>query len=213
MAGQIIIKKKATKNTSLQPAQQRNITVTPSSGSGVACLFSQAAVEESVAKFLKPIVDVNDAGEVLFSNVTPRMFSDLTIYITGGTIDFDVDIDDEGGYTLSYSESCPQLIAGETILVGDDADAIIKLLMLDLSDFEITKVSLDGYDGNLVGEGINFRLADIRRALDNLNVEDPYSQALAAFFNITPPVPDAVPMTQQEVEDDLDELWNLIITQ
>lgn len=36
---------------------------------------------------------------------------------------------------------------------------------------------------------------------------------LAAFFNITPPVPNAVPMTQQEVEDDLDELWNLIITQ
>lgn len=36
---------------------------------------------------------------------------------------------------------------------------------------------------------------------------------LAAFFGITPPVPNAVPMTQQEVEDDLDELWNLIITQ
>ena len=40
-----------------------------------------------------------------------------------------------------------------------------------------------------------------------------YDEALAAFFNITPPVPNAVPMTQQEVEDDLDELWNLIITQ
>ena len=54
---------------------------------------------------------------------------------------------------------------------------------------------------------------DILDALGQISPEDPYSQALAAFFNITPPVPNAVPMTQQEVEDDLDELWNLIITQ
>ena len=54
---------------------------------------------------------------------------------------------------------------------------------------------------------------DILDALSHISPEDPYSQALAAFFNITPPVPNAVPMTQQEVEDDLDELWNLIITQ
>lgn len=53
----------------------------------------------------------------------------------------------------------------------------------------------------------------ILEALSHISPEDPYSQALAAFFNITPPVPNAVPMTQQEVEDDLDELWNLIITQ
>ena len=50
-------------------------------------------------------------------------------------------------------------------------------------------------------------------ALGQISPVDEYSQALAAFFGITPPVPDAVPMTQQEVEDDLDELWNLIITQ
>ena len=53
----------------------------------------------------------------------------------------------------------------------------------------------------------------ILAALAQIQPDDPYSQALAAFFNITPPVPNAVPMTQQEVEDDLDELWNLIITQ
>ena len=53
----------------------------------------------------------------------------------------------------------------------------------------------------------------ILEALSHISPEDPYSQALASFFNITPPVPNAVPMTQQEVEDDLDELWNLIITQ
>ena len=54
---------------------------------------------------------------------------------------------------------------------------------------------------------------DLLDALGQISPVDEYSQALAAFFNITPPVPDAVPMTQQEVEDDLDELWNLIITQ
>ena len=54
---------------------------------------------------------------------------------------------------------------------------------------------------------------DILDALGQISPVDEYSQALAAFFNITPPVPNAVPMTQQEVEDDLDELWNLIITQ
>ena len=54
---------------------------------------------------------------------------------------------------------------------------------------------------------------DILTALGQISPVDEYSQALAAFFNITPPVPNAVPMTQQEVEDDLDELWNLIITQ
>ena len=54
---------------------------------------------------------------------------------------------------------------------------------------------------------------DILTALGQISPVDEYSQALAAFFGITPPVPDAVPMTQQEVEDDLDELWNLIITQ
>ena len=53
---------------------------------------------------------------------------------------------------------------------------------------------------------------DILTALGQISPVDEYSQALAAFFGITPPVPDAVPMTQQEVEDDLDELWNLIIT-
>ena len=53
----------------------------------------------------------------------------------------------------------------------------------------------------------------ILEALSHISPVDEYSQALAAFFNITPPVPNAVPMTQQEVEDDLDELWNLIITQ
>ena len=53
-------------------------------------------------------------------------------------------------------------------------------------------------------------------AIAGIHIDSPvdeYSQALASFFNITPPVPNAVPMTQQEVEDDLDELWNLIITQ
>ena len=54
---------------------------------------------------------------------------------------------------------------------------------------------------------------DILTALGQISPVDEYSQALAAFFGITPPVPNAVPMTQQEVEDDLDELWNLIITQ
>ena len=54
---------------------------------------------------------------------------------------------------------------------------------------------------------------DILDALGQISPVDEYSQALAAFFCITPPVPNAVPMTQQEVEDDLDELWNLIITQ
>ena len=54
---------------------------------------------------------------------------------------------------------------------------------------------------------------DILDALGQISPVDEYSQALAAFFGITPPVPNAVPMTQQEVEDDLDELWNLIITQ
>lgn len=56
-------------------------------------------------------------------------------------------------------------------------------------------------------------LTAILAAVNAIDTSDPYSQALAAFFNITPPVPNAVPMTQQEVEDDLDELWNLIITQ
>ena len=36
---------------------------------------------------------------------------------------------------------------------------------------------------------------DILEALSHISPEDPYSQALAAFFNITPPVPNAVPMT------------------
>ena len=62
---------------------------------------------------------------------------------------------------------------------------------------------IDGVDENLLEADINWRLADIQRT----------TEGVAAFFGITPPVPDAVPMTQQEVEDDLDELWNLIITQ
>ena len=63
------------------------------------------------------------------------------------------------------------------------------------------------------GSNPNATNSAILEAIGQIAIDDPYSQALAAFFGITPPVPNAVPMTQQEVEDDLDELWNLIITQ
>lgn len=63
------------------------------------------------------------------------------------------------------------------------------------------------------GSNPNATNSAILEAIGQIAIDDPYSQALAAFFGITPPVPDAVPMTQQEVENDLDELWNLIITQ
>ena len=77
----------------------------------------------------------------------------------------------------------------------------------------IAGIHIDIPDNIATKEDVTTAKDAILEALSHISPEDPYSQALAAFFNITPPVPNAVPMTQQEVEDDLDELWNLIITQ
>ena len=77
----------------------------------------------------------------------------------------------------------------------------------------ISGIHIDIPDNIATKDDVTAAKQAILDALSHISPEDPYSQAIAAFFNITPPVPNAVPMTQQEVEDDLDELWNLIITQ
>ena len=77
----------------------------------------------------------------------------------------------------------------------------------------IAGIHVDIPDNIATRQDVQTATEAILTALGQISPVDEYSQALAAFFNITPPVPDAVPMTQQEVEDDLDELWNLIITQ
>lgn len=127
-------------------------------------------------------------------------------------------------YTISASAGRTITLTGftETTLSKDNVLGIVnettaKVLFSPLKSANVTSVTYS--NGTLT-----ITLADSVTALaanDKLFIkiyssdepEDPYSQALAAFFNITPPVPNAVPMTQQEVEDDLDELWNLIITQ
>lgn len=71
--------------------------------------------------------------------------------------------------------------------------------------------TFEEYEPGRSGKEIYDKVDEVKTAVENINVES--ADQVAAFFNITPPVPNAVPMTQQEVEDDLDELWNLIITQ
>ena len=104
-----------------------------------------------------------------------------------------------------FDEKAEQLddVAQQTTLVHSAATILeaISGIHIDIPDNIATK------------DDVTAAKQAILDALSHISPEDPYSQALAAFFNITPPVPDAVPMTQQEVEDDLDELWNLIITQ
>ena len=77
----------------------------------------------------------------------------------------------------------------------------------------IAGIHVDIPDNIATRQDVQTATEAILLALSHISPVDEYSQALAAFFGITPPVPDAVPMTQQEVEDDLDEFWNLIITQ
>lgn len=104
-----------------------------------------------------------------------------------------------------FDEKAEQLddVAKETTLLQKSA-AIIEA---------ISGIHIDIPDNIATKDDVTAAKDAILEALSHISPEDPYSQALAAFFNITPPVPNAVPMTQQEVEDDLDELWNLIITQ
>ena len=104
-----------------------------------------------------------------------------------------------------FDEKAEQLndVAKETTLLQKSA-AIIEA---------ISGIHIDIPDNIATKDDVTTAKDAILEALSHISPEDPYSQALAAFFNITPPVPNAVPMTQQEVEDDLDELWNLIITQ
>lgn len=104
-----------------------------------------------------------------------------------------------------FDEKAEQLddVAKESTLLQKSA-AIIEA---------ISGIHIDIPDNIATKDDVTAAKDAILEALSHISPEDPYSQALAAFFNITPPVPNAVPMTQQEVEDDLDELWNLIITQ
>ena len=104
-----------------------------------------------------------------------------------------------------FDEKAEQLddVAKESTLLQKSA-AIIEA---------ISGIHIDIPDNIATKDDVTAAKQAILDALSHISPEDPYSQALAAFFNITPPVPNAVPMTQQEVEDDLDELWNLIITQ
>lgn len=104
-----------------------------------------------------------------------------------------------------FDEKAEQLddVAKETTLLQKSA-AIIEA---------ISGIHIDIPENIATKDDVTAAKDAILEALSHISPEDPYSQALAAFFNITPPVPNAVPMTQQEVEDDLDELWNLIITQ
>lgn len=104
-----------------------------------------------------------------------------------------------------FDEKAEQLddVAKETTLLQKSA-AIIEA---------ISGIHIDIPENLATKDDVTAAKDAILEALSHISPEDPYSQALAAFFNITPPVPNAVPMTQQEVEDDLDELWNLIITQ
>ena len=115
-----------------------------------------------------------------------------------------------------FDEKAEQLddVAKESTLLQKSAAIIeaISGIHIDIPDNIATKDDVTAAKQAILTAIANSK-QDILDALSHISPEDPYSQALAAFFNITPPVPDAVPMTQQEVEDDLDELWNLIITQ
>ena len=116
-----------------------------------------------------------------------------------------------------FDEKAEQLddVAKESTLgappIGSDKTTVFQYLAATLE--AIGGIHVDIPDNIATEDDVNDAKQAILEALSHISPEDPYSQALAAFFGITPPVPDAVPMTQQEVEDDLDELWNLIITQ
>ena len=156
---------------------------------------------------LMPTAEIVDRG-VMFHFVTLAQMEKMHIRIGGietGTLGFTL-TKGENDFELRFSADSPQAFAGE--LVYDDAISLVDYVFGDLlveipTGYDVQWVSIDGVDENLLEADINWRLADIQRT----------TEGVAAFFGITPPVPDAVPMTQQEVEDDLDELWNLIITQ
>ena len=116
----------------------------------------------------------------------------------------------------AYDEKAEQLddVAKQTTMLQEFALTLeaIAGIHIDIPDNIATKDDVTAAKQAILTAIANSK-QDILDALGQISPEDPYSQALAAFFNITPPVPNAVPMTQQEVEDDLDELWNLIITQ
>lgn len=163
---------------------------------------------------LTPTAEIN-GGNVLFHFVTLAQMEKMHIRATGVStmVNFTL-TKGEDDFELRFSADSPQEIAGQLILDDsiDMVDDVFGTITVPLSGYEVSGIYMDGLDANLLKADINWRLADIQKRIGE-GGEDPYSQALAAFFNITPPVPNAVPMTQQEVEDDLDELWNLIITQ
>lgn len=147
--------------------------------------------------------------------VTLKQIESLWVKTSAGDVHFSITTD-QSNYYLAFSSDSPQAIAGQAI--EDDAvsmynnDVIFPETVITFpSGWTITGVIIDGIDGNLLNEGDAWRLAELRRVISQIDMTA--AQKVAAFFNITPPVPNAVPMTQQEVEDDLDELWNLIISQ
>ena len=156
---------------------------------------------------LMPTAEIVDRG-VMFHFITLAQMEKMHIRIGGtetGTLGFTLTTN-EDAFELRFSADSPQAFVGG--LVYDDAIDLVDYVFGDLlveipTGYDVLWVNIDGVDENLLEADINWRLADIQQK----------ATGVAAFFGITPPVPNAVPMTQQEVEDDLDELWNLIITQ
>lgn len=201
MAGQIIIKKKATKSTSLQPAQQKNITVTPSSGSGKVAAGT-------------PFAAANNNVLTLYM-VTLKQMEDLLIMTSEGDVRFSIATDQQN-YYLSFSSDSPQAIAGQAIEddsvdMYDDEIIFARKVITFPSGWTIEKVYLDGIvDGDLLNEGDSWRMAEIRRLIANINnPQDPNSKAVAEFFGVTL-LQGYEFMQDTEVTDELEEIMQAL---
>lgn len=199
MAADIVITKPAKKEVALKKAAAKSVVVAPVTGGG-----GGGGVK------LIPTVEVS-GDNLIFHYVTLLQMTMMHVSVSGGSIGFEL-TEDEEDFQLRYSQSSPSPLSGEIVYEDSIAikDYVFGSIQVAMNGNTATFVTIDGVDANLLEADINWRLADIQKRIGE-GGEDPYSQALAAFFGL----PEALPsgyefMQDSEVTDELEDIMQAL---
>lgn len=158
MAADIVITKPAKKEVALKKAATKSVVVDPSTGGG-----GGGGIK------LTPTVEVN-GDQLIFHYVTLLQMTMMHISTAAGMIGFEL-TEDEDDFQLRYSQDSPSPLSGEIVYEDSIAikDYVFGSIFVALNGNIATFVTIDGVDANLLEADINWRLADTRKAIGDLN--------------------------------------------
>lgn len=169
-----VVVRKANKAISVPQQQNTPVVVRPTGGAG----------SKTVAG--TPFASAKNNVLTLYM-YTLKQLEDMRIQTNEGTVRFSIATDQQE-YYLSFSSDSPEAIANQPIeddsVVMYDEEEIFKEEVITFpTGWTISGVYLAGIDGNLLGEGDAWRLAEILKRIGEGGGDDAHN--LASFFNIT----------------------------